>query len=243
MHVVAQAGAVRGGVVRAKHLQRRSDPAGGVKREGDEVRLGIVVFADGTVRRGTGGVEIAEGGKTQPVGAGQRLKGVFHVQLGLSVGVDRDLRGVLGDGHLLRCAVGRAGRGEDEFFYPGAEHAAQQVQGGGDVVEIVFERVGHALADVGVGREVHDELNLLLPEDFADLLLIAKIGGIEGDIGRHRRPVPEDQIVEHDRPVAGGKELPDTMTSDVTGAANDKNVHFGSVVLLSGRGWLAIFVS
>ena len=70
VHVVAQAGAVRGGVVGAEKLQVRAPAQRGVDRERDEVRLGIVVLADGAVLGGAGGVEIAEGGETQAVRPG-----------------------------------------------------------------------------------------------------------------------------------------------------------------------------
>jgi hypothetical protein len=37
--------------------------------------------------------------------------------------------------------------------------------------------------------------------------------------------VPKHQVIEHHRAVAGGKELANTVTADVTGSADDENVH------------------
>jgi len=48
---------------------------------------------------------------------------------------------------------------------------------------------------------------------------------VQGNPDCDRAPVPVDQAVQDDRPVAGGRKLPHAMASDVTRAPDDKYVH------------------
>ncbi len=206
-------------------MERGALAGGGVDGERDEVGLGVVALADGAVLGRAGGVEVAEGGEAQAVGVGEGFEDVFHVELGLPVGVDRGLGHAFDERHLLGHAVGRAGGGEDELLHAAALHAAQQVERGGDVVEVILHRVGDALAHVGVGGEVHDQLDLLLFDDLADLGLVAEIDGVERDLVGHGGAVAEHEVIEHHRVVTGGEQLANTVGADVTGASDDKDVH------------------
>src|SRR5690606_2358450 len=73
MHVVAEAGAVRRGIIVAEYLQGGAFAEGGVDGERDEVGFRIVSLADGGVLGGAGGIKVAEGGKTQTVRVGEGL--------------------------------------------------------------------------------------------------------------------------------------------------------------------------
>jgi 3-oxoacyl-[acyl-carrier-protein] synthase II len=240
MHIVAQAGAIGRFVIVAEDLERLAQALGGIDGERDQVRLGIVVFSDLAIFGCTGGVEVAESRKAEPVGVSERLQRVFNIELGLPVRVDRSLGRRFDDRHLGGFAVGRAGRGEHEFLHIRSLHAAQEMQRRGDVVEIVFERISDAFAHVGVGREMHHELDLLFAEDLTDFLFVAEIGRVELYVLRNGLPMPIDKVVDHDWLVAGSDQLTDTVTADVTGTSNNKNVHFQSDVLLSSPQWLAI---
>jgi hypothetical protein len=72
---------------------------------------------------------------------------------------------------------------------------------------------------------MHHELNPFVPEHAPDRRFVAKVRLVEGDSRGHGGPVAIDKIVEDDRSVAGEQKLPHAMTSDVTGAANDEDVH------------------
>ncbi len=71
MHVVTQAGAVRGGVVIPKNLERGPLALGRPDRERDQVGFGIVVLADGGVLGGAGGIEVTEGREAQALAVGE----------------------------------------------------------------------------------------------------------------------------------------------------------------------------
>src|SRR5207244_6178997 len=65
--VIADAGAVRRGVVRAEDFNRGAPAENRLKDKGNEVRFRIVIFADGPIRARTRGVEVAQGGKTPTI--------------------------------------------------------------------------------------------------------------------------------------------------------------------------------
>ena len=65
----------------------------------------------------------------------------FHHQLAEAVGVDGELRLILGDGDALGCSVGGGGTGEDEFGHSGGPHGFQERERGRDVVAVVLRRV------------------------------------------------------------------------------------------------------
>jgi hypothetical protein len=114
---------------------------------------------------------------------------------------------------------------EKTNFFAGVDHGVEQMQGGDDVVEVVFERRGDGFAHVTIGGEVHHDLNLLLPQDAADQRFVPQVALVEFDARRHRRAMAVDEIVEDHRPVTCGHELPHTMTADVTGPSDDENIH------------------
>ena len=102
---------------------------------------GIVVFADRAVGGGAGGVEVAQRRVAQAVGVrvvGQR---VLDHQLREAVGIDRVLRMVFGDRHLLGNAVGGARAGEHDPLDAGRAHGVQQRERADDVVVVVLGRL------------------------------------------------------------------------------------------------------
>ncbi len=73
VHVVAQAGAVGRGVVGAEELRGRAPAVRRLDGQRDEVGLRVVVLADRPVRRGAGGVEVAERGERELPGRASAL--------------------------------------------------------------------------------------------------------------------------------------------------------------------------
>ena len=84
--------------------------------DGDQVRLGVVVFAERAVHGAAAGVEVAQGGELEllPFGVAVVLQDLLDHQLAAAVGRDRGFLLVFGDGDLVRVAVDGAGAGEDE---------------------------------------------------------------------------------------------------------------------------------
>src|SRR5205823_11226683 len=100
------AGAVRGRVIGTVNLNVRPLPHQGPKHKRDQMGFRIVVFADGSIGAGAGGVEVAQGRITPTIGGRVVGQGPFHRQFSAPVRVDRSLRLVLGDGNFDGHAVG-----------------------------------------------------------------------------------------------------------------------------------------
>src|SRR5262249_2085576 len=79
-------------------------PQGDLDGAGDQVRLRVVVLADGPVGMGAGGVEVAQSYRPPAVRLDEILQGVLDGQLRPAVGIDRRLRLGLFDRHVLRDA-------------------------------------------------------------------------------------------------------------------------------------------
>ena len=161
--VVADAGAVRGGVVVAEqsHPTPRPYPPftvplhcaaaqGHPQDAGDQVRLRVVPLAQPPpVRPGRGArhVEVAQAHRADLVHPGVLGQCRVHGQLGSTVGAGRPGRGVLLDGRALGLAVDRRGGGEHDPGDPGLPHRLQQRQRTAQVVAPVQRRLGHRLGD------------------------------------------------------------------------------------------------
>ncbi len=230
MHVVTQAGAIGGRIIGAEDLDVFATSGGGVDHEGDEMGLGVVVFADRAVLRRSGGIEIAEGREAESVGVRECLEAVLDVELGLPVGVDGCLREGLHHGQGLRLAVSRAGRGKDEFGNAVIEHGLEKAEGRDEVVLVVLAGFGDRFAHVGEGCEMHDQLDLFLAENFANRFGIAKIAIIEGNGWMHGGSMPEDQVVEYHGFVTRSLQLTHAMATNVAGSSYDENFHIESML-------------
>ena len=147
--VVAQAGAVRGGVVVAEHHQLFAAADGHLGDEGHQV-VGdaLRVFADPAGRVGAHRVEVAQQGDVPAVvGRPEVGEDVLDLFLGAAVGVvgaDLHLLDV-GDGVVL--AVDGGGGAEDDGAYAVPVHGAEQVQRADEVVVVVLQRLLDGLAD------------------------------------------------------------------------------------------------
>ena len=230
VHVVAQAGAIGSRIIGAEDLDVLTTSGGGVDHEGDEMGLGVMVFADRAVLRRSGGIEIAEGRKAESVGVRECLQAVLDVELGLPVGIDGGLREGLHHGQGLGFAVGRAGGGKDEFGNAVIEHGLEEAEGRDEVVLVVFAGLGDRFAHVGEGGEMHDQLDLFLAENFGNRFGIAEIAIIEGNGGMHGGPVPEDQVVEHHGFVTRSLQLTHAMATNVARSSYDENFHIDSML-------------
>ncbi|MPL60931.1 hypothetical protein SDC9_06496 [bioreactor metagenome] len=119
--IIADAGAVGGGIVRAEDGQRRAPPVDRVEHQRDQVRLGAVEFADLGLRVAARHVEIAEDHRAQPVAVAEVAQDVLDRPLRTAIGVDRHLPGGLVQHHPVLVAIGGAGRGEDEIEAAGGD--------------------------------------------------------------------------------------------------------------------------
>ena len=114
MDVVADAGAIRRRIVIPEDLQIGTLAAHHIEHQRDQMGFRLMVLAQITGRISTGRIEIAEDHARQAIGATEIVQQLLHHPLAAPIGIDRLLRMLLGDRHLLRHAVGGAGGGEHD---------------------------------------------------------------------------------------------------------------------------------
>ena len=157
--VVAHAGAVRGGVVVAEDVHLFQLAHGDLGDVGHQVVGDAVgVLADEAGLVGTDGVEVAQQGHVQAgVGLADIGQDALGEGLGGAVGVGGGTDGeVLGDGHAGGVAVDGGGGAEHEVVAAVAAHHVQNDQGAVEVVVVVFDGLGDALAHSLVGCKLDD---------------------------------------------------------------------------------------
>eukprot|EP00211_Chloroparvula_japonica_P007696 CAMPEP_0119133606 /NCGR_PEP_ID=MMETSP1310-20130426/13462_1 /TAXON_ID=464262 /ORGANISM="Genus nov. species nov., Strain RCC2339" /LENGTH=327 /DNA_ID=CAMNT_0007124305 /DNA_START=146 /DNA_END=1125 /DNA_ORIENTATION=+ len=233
---VSHAGAVRGGVLGAQDLELGDVAQRGVEaRAGDaplRPELGPRVLPQQPALVAAVDVEIPEDAHAQlRVGGGQVADDVLAHELGGAVGVDGHRRRLLGDGQLRRVAVRRARGRVDEVLHARLAHALHQAQRvGGDVV-VVPQRLGHALADVRHGGEVHHEVHRVLPQHAAHLGLVPQVGALELELvlagqaleGAHGAQVAAAEIVQDDDVIPVLQQPLGGVRPDVPGAARHQH--------------------
>ena len=162
--VVADAGAVGGGVVGAEHLDRRCPPGRRLHHQRDQVRGVARVLADAPVQHRAGGVEVAQGHPLQPERLVEPGQHALDLQLALAVGVLGAQRRRLHHRQHLGVAVDRRRRGEHELLHPLLAHGLEQLQRAEHVVVEVLARVAHRFACGLVGGEVDDRFYAVLAQ-------------------------------------------------------------------------------
>src|SRR5277367_6018101 len=105
--VVANRGAVLGGIVLAKNLDIGAPAESHVENEWNQMRLRLMGFSAAWNR--SRDVEIAQTGIAQSVNAVDPGKHLLHQKLRFSVGVGGSERGVLCDGGFYRLSIDRRG--------------------------------------------------------------------------------------------------------------------------------------
>ena len=221
--VVAQARAVRRRIVVAKDGDVVALAKGHLEDQRDEVRLGMMVFADGAVIECAGGVEIAQRHVADAVGTADPLHHLFHRALRLAVRVRRVRLVILHDGDALRLAVDGSRRGKDDLVDVMAHHGLEEHLHAIDVVVEILQRLFHALADEGVRRKVDDSLNLVLIENTIEHRRVADVALVELRFRVQRPAMAGLEVVDDDDVLAFRHELMNRMGTDVAGTAANEN--------------------
>lgn len=165
--VIANAGAVGGGVIGTEDFELRDEAESGVENFGDEMGFDAMGFA--ALCGGAGGVEIAESGVVK-TGVGAVVgENFFEAELGFAVRVDGIFGMVFGDGNGVRFAICGGSGGEDQFFDIVASHGVEEIDAGGDVGGVEGAGLANGLGDQSFAGEVHDRIYFVLREDFFDL--------------------------------------------------------------------------
>lgn len=90
--VVTDAGAIRGRIVRAIDRDMVAHALCCFQDEGDQVRLGVVVFPDRTVQLSAGRIEVAERNIAKAIGIGKVFHHVFDDQFRAAIDIGRIVR-------------------------------------------------------------------------------------------------------------------------------------------------------
>src|SRR5207302_466373 len=230
--VIADAGSVGSGIIRAEDIDMGQATSGGIENSGNEMCFHAMIFA--ALPGSSGGVEIAEAHVFEP---GVELvigKNLFENELGFSVWIDGRLRMVFRDGNNFGFAVGGGSGRENEFFHAVAGDGIEKIHAGGDVRGVEDAGLAHGFGDEGLGGKVHDGVNFVLREDGFKLSAIGEINLAKDRARRHGSPMTFEQAIQRDDGHAARRQDFRTDTADVTRCASNKNTH-RYVLLESGR--------
>src|SRR6202042_1863614 len=154
--VVAEASAVGRGIVGGEDIQLGAIGQGRLKGELDQMRFGIVKFADLAGLVGSGGVEVPQTCYAEIEGMPVRFECVFECELRRSIGIDRFARIRFGNRNFDGNAVNGAGRGENKMADSGVDGGVQKSERARDIVAEIFARVGDGFSHITMSGEVHD---------------------------------------------------------------------------------------
>ena len=220
VNVVAQAGAVGGRVILAKHAERR--PAGrGANRQRDQVNLVTMIFADRAVGMRPRRIEVTQRDPLEPVRGGALRQFALDRELGLAVRIDRRGRVRLHDRHRGRLTVDGAGRGKHEAPDPRVAHGVEHGQRADHVVLVIRLRPADRFADVEPGRKMHHGIGPMVGEHAAHGVAVVHGTLRQRHATRHRFGVARREVVDHRDRMAGIDERAHRVAADVARAAGD----------------------
>src|SRR5713101_5859300 len=113
--VVAEAGSVRCGVVRAEDIDMGQSTASGVENPRNEMSFDAMMLA--AFLGGSGSVEITEGHVLEPGVDLVIRQNLFEYELGFTIRIDGRLPMVFGDGNDFGFAVDSCGGRKNEFLH------------------------------------------------------------------------------------------------------------------------------
>ena len=221
VNIVANAGAVGGGIVFAVDADGFAAAERGVEHERDEMRFGLVIFtvASDCARD----VEVAKRGVAKAVCDTHPAHHIFTEQLAFAVGIGgRELR-VLDDGGALGFAITGGSGGKDKAIVACDAHGVEQAEGAtGVVAEIELGRL-HGFAGLDQGGKMHDAIEAAFGEGGLKERTIEQVAlneaGAGGDCGL---PAMAKVIVDANLVASREKET-GNGTADVAGTAGDEN--------------------
>src|SRR6266481_2030903 len=223
MDVIADAGAVRRGIVSAEDIDMGQCTAGGIENPGNEMSFHAMMLA--AFLGCSGSVEITE---THVFESGVELvigQNLFEHELGFTIGIDGRLPMVFGDGNDFRFAIGGGSGRKNEFLDAVARDGIEQVHTTGHVRGVKNTRLAYGFGDLGLGGEVHHGVNLVLDEDGFNLRAIREIYLAKDGSRRHSGTMALHQAVQrNDGHTARNQDLR-ADTANVTRRSRNENIH------------------
>ena len=157
VNIVADAGAVGGGIVVAIDADRRATPQSYIEHERNQMGFRVVGFAAGDAIGAFGSpsdIEVAQRGVAQAVDSIEPPQHVLDQELGLSISIGGAEARIFLDGDRLRFAVnGGCGR-KDKAARSMGQNRLEKGEGGGGVVAKKVLGMKHGLAGLDEGGEV-----------------------------------------------------------------------------------------
>src|SRR5712672_953448 len=223
MDVVANGGAVWGGVIAAEDRDVRSAALDGLQDQGNE--MGFVAAGFSAMGRGAGYVEIAEGDEVESGIFAIVGEDIFKGELGFAVRIDGGLGMVLRDGDYVGLAVNGAGGGEDKAADAVAKHGVEQENAAGYVGNVEGAGSFHGLLDEGFAGEMHYGVDFVAAKDIVEGGGVAEVGLVKGGLRGDGGAMAFGEIVEGDDRDAGGEQELRADAADVAGGAGDEDLH------------------
>ena len=199
----------------------------------EQVVRGVArAFADLSAFVRPDGVEVAQrDGAERGIGRAQVAQHVLDHALAAAIGIGGRQRMRLGERQVLRLAID--GRGGTEYQPPHARlaHRAQQRHRAAHVVVVVLERVRDRLAHRLAAGQVQDRLHRRAArrrggQHRRDHARAADVPFHQRDLGSaqaldpaHGLAAAVAEIIQHQRPLAGGQHRHQRVRADVAGAA------------------------
>ena len=156
MNVVADTGAIIGRVIGAENFDLATTSQRDVENRRHQVGLGIMILADFSVGVGAGGIEISQGDEAKIVCDGEIAQHPLDDELGEAIGVDRGGGFVFADWDAGGNAVDRTRARKDKTVRPVFEKRRKQRRTAGDIIAVVFSRIGDGLADIGISGKMQN---------------------------------------------------------------------------------------
>src|SRR5258708_26507704 len=175
-----------------------------------------------------GGIEIPQSHPLQPVRLRIPVQHPLYEKLRLPIGVDGELRVMLGNGNHLRSSVCGASRGENDVLHSRIDHGVQQIERIHHIVAEVFARIAHGFANVSVRSKMDDRLNFVGPYHLSEQVEIRQITLYKRP-PLHSPSMTRVQAIQHDRLKSGSCQKFGGMASDVPCTTCDQYSHCPSL--------------
>src|SRR6266436_8560378 len=221
MDVIADAGAVRRGIVSAEDIDMGQSTAGGIENPGDEMSFHAMMLA--AFLGCSGSVEITE---THIFESGVELvigQNLFEHELGFAIRIDGRLPMVFRYGNDFGLAISGCRGRKDEFFYAVAGDSIKQAHPTGHVRGVENTRLAYGFGDQGLGGEVHHSVNLVLREDAFNLRAIGEIYLAKDGSRRNSGTMALHQAVQRNNGHAARNQDFRADTADVARRSGNEN--------------------
>ena len=217
--VIAHAGAIVGIVVRAEHVQLVAHSRRHEQGDRDQVRFGIVNFAELAIGIGPRSVEIAKGHRRDAEGRRVIAQDALDHQLRRAIGVDGILRIGLRN-VMVHIAEGGAGGREDEPVHAREPHGTEQRQRAHHVGLVIGAWLADRFPDIGQRGKMHHRFDFVLLQQRGDAAGFKDVAMLERAVF-HRPAVSGTQIVQHDRFMPRSLQRLARMRADEARTAGD----------------------